>query len=71
MIKIIVTELPEKPEDCPFAIRDSEYYNECCPTLANCSLKHNDSLRNPRKAFSYTHNSYTCNPEICPFLTTK
>lgn len=71
MIKIIVTELPEKPEDCPFAIRDSEYYSKCGATLANCSLKHNDSLRNPRKTFSYTHNSYTCNPKVCPFLTTK
>lgn len=71
MIKIIVTELPKNPEDCPFSIRDSEYYSKHGATLANCLLKHNDTLRNPRNEFSYAQNSYTCNPEVCPFLTTK
>lgn len=66
MIKIIVASLPDKSEDCPFAI-SCKWDNMCLP---NCLLKHNDTLRNPHEEFNYTQTCYTCNTKTCPFLTT-
>ena len=68
MIKLLVTELPEKPEDCPFSIYSVIHKHDTKP---NCLLKHNNSARNPRDEFSCAHDKWTCKPEYCPFLTTQ
>lgn len=67
MIKILVNEFPEKPEDCPFAIINRD--KRC---LANCQFKCNhsdDSILYER--FSYSPSNVTCSlheNKKCPYL---
>lgn len=67
MVKILVNSLPDKPEDCPFAIINRD--KRC---LANCQLKCNhsdDSILYER--FSYSPSNVTCSlheNKTCPYM---
>ena len=67
MVKILVNSLPEKTEDCPFAITNKS--NWC---LSNCSLKCNHYADSEGHShFTNAPNRITCSLHAnkkCPYL---
>lgn len=67
MVKILVNSLPEKPNDCPFAITSK---SDWC--LSNCSLKCNRYANGEGYIhFTNSTNRITCSlheNKECPYL---
>lgn len=69
-MRIIVTQMPQTAEDCPFAVPypfNYDSYKTEEDIIPNCSLKCNETGTDTGQ-FSYVQNNHTCDHTTCPFL---
>lgn len=74
MIKILVTEIPKNPKDCPFAKLPTVLTESDKGLIPNCQLKCNTFSSTYGFGFEYVPNRFSCSlcaDMHCPYLIVK